>query len=297
MQDQSLMIIENALRLAEATASQKLFLFLSSRSHVLWFLKARQLHHDPIVLVIPRDLEVGAAEVKQTRVPVILNWSGNQTRFSRIKYAFLHGVLQNVISIDCKVVCVLGPSGKRHLDTITIHDLTHSWSEDFPFAAHSLIRNPSFPVIMAAIDVALDIGALGREGKSIGTTFVIGDEKNVLETSHQLVFNPFKGYPKRERVITRPEVVESIKELCQLDGAIIIAADGTVEAAGRHLDAERMSAKKLRGLGSRHRSAAGITRRTAAVAIVVSESTGTVTVFERGSIAATLEPLISRRVV
>ena len=297
MQDRSLMIIENALLLADTTASQRLFLFLSSRSHVLWFLKARQLHHDPIVLVIPRDLEVGAAEVKQTRVPVILNWSGNQTRFSRIKYAFLHGVLQNVISIDCKVVCVLGPSGKRHLDTITIHDLTHSWSEDFPFAAHSLIRNPSFPVIMAAIDVALDIGALGREGKSIGTTFVIGDEKNVLETSHQLVFNPFKGYPKRERVITRPEVVESIKELCQLDGAIIIAADGTVEAAGRHLDAERMSAKKLRGLGSRHRSAAGITRRTAAVAIVVSESTGTVTVFERGSIAATLEPLISRRVV
>jgi hypothetical protein len=101
MQDQILMIIENALRLADATASQKLFLFLSSRSLVLWFLKTRQLHHDPIVLVIPRDLAVGAAAVKQTRVPVIHNWSGNQTRFSRIKYAFLHGVLQNVFSIDC----------------------------------------------------------------------------------------------------------------------------------------------------------------------------------------------------
>jgi hypothetical protein len=297
MRDQNLRVIKNALSLADATACQKLFLFLSSRPHVRWFLKSRHLLHGPLVLVIPKDLEVSGIGLKQAQVPVIRNWSGNQTRFSRIKYAFLHGVLQGIISTDCRVICVLGPSGKPHLDTITIHDLAHSWSEDFPFEARALIKNPAFPIIMATIDVALDIGALGREGRSIGTTFVIGDEKNVLETSHQLVFNPFKGYPKRERLITRPEVVESIKELAQLDGAIIIAADGTVEAAGRHLDAERVSTKRLRGLGSRHRSAAGITRRTSAVAVVVSESTGTVTIFERGVVVTTLEPLISRRVI
>jgi DNA integrity scanning protein DisA with diadenylate cyclase activity len=150
---------------------------------------------------------------------------------------------------------------------------------------------------MAAIDIALDIGALGREGKSVGTAFVIGDERNVLAASHQLVFNPFKGYPKKERMIARPEVVESIKELSRLDGAIIIATDGAVEAAGRNLDAGRVNTKRLRGLGSRHRSAAGITRKTSAVAVVVSESTGKVTIFEKGSIVATLEPLISRRLV
>ena len=45
----------------------------------------------------------------------------------------------------------------------------------------------------------------------------------------------------------------------------------------------------------KHRAAAGITRRTGAVAVVVSESTGKVTIFENGRIVAILEPLISRR--
>ena len=297
MKDHRLTIIRNALNLAGETGSHKVFLFLNSLADFHWFLKAEHIHHAPIALVIPSDLAISSLEIKQAPAPVIRSWAGNQTRFSRIKYAFLHAVLQGVITIDSKVICVLGPGGKSHLDTITIHDLTHSWSEDFPFEVRSLIKNPAFPIIMAAIDIALDIGALGREGKSVGTTFVIGDERNVLAASHQLVFNPFKGYPKKERMIARPEVVESIKELAQLDGAIIITTDGAVEAAGRNLDAGRVNTKRLRGLGSRHRAAAGITRKTSAVAIVVSESTGKVTIFEKGSIVATLEPLISRRLV
>ena len=132
-------------------------------------------------------------------------------------------------------MCVLGPSGKSHLDTITIHDLSFSWSEEFPFDVRSLIKNRAFYIVMAVVDIALDIGALGREGKSVGTTFVVGDEENVLINSHQAVFNPFKGYSRRELMITLPEVVESIKELAKLDGAIIISSNGVVEAAGRNL--------------------------------------------------------------
>jgi diadenylate cyclase len=297
MKDHRLVIIKNALNLADSTNSSSLFLFLDSASDVRWFLKNRQVHDPSIVLVVPQKLLMAAPEMKQVTAPVIRSWSGNQTRFSRIKYAFLHAVLQGIITADSTVTCVLGPSGKSHLDTITIHDLTHSWSEDYPFDVHSLTKIQAFPIIMATLDIALDIGALGREGKSVGTTFVIGDERSVLAHSHQLVFNPFKGYPRKERTITRAEVVESLKELAQLDGAIIIASDGAVEAAGRNLDAGRVSTKSLRGLGSRHRSAAGITRKTSAVAMVVSESTGKVTIFERGVVVATLEPLISRRLV
>jgi len=230
-------------------------------------------------------------------VEVVRSWSGNQTRFSRIKYAFLYGVLGGIVTVDTKIVCVLGPSGKSHLDTITVHDLKHSWSEEFPLDPRTLVTKKGFTTVMAMIDVALDIGALGREGKSIGTTIVIGDAEQVLQSSHQAVFNPFKGYPKKERLVTLPEVVESIKELAMLDGAIIVSEHGVVEAAGRHLDAVGRVTKQLRGLGSRHRAAAGITRKTEAVAIVVSESTGRVMIFEHGRVVASLEPLISRRLV
>jgi len=52
----------------------------------------------------------------------------------------------------------------------------------------------------------------------------------------------------------------------------------------------------FRGPDARHKAAMGITRRTRA-AVVVSESTGKVTVFGKGRIVSTLKPLISRRLV
>jgi DNA integrity scanning protein DisA with diadenylate cyclase activity len=192
---------------------------------------------------------------------------------------------------------VLGPWGNNHLDTIAIHDLSLSWAEEFPFDPKSIMHNEAFTTVLAVVDVALDIGALGREGKPVGTIFIIGDTEHVITRSHQAVFNPFKGYPKRERLITRSEVVESIKELAKLDGAFIISEIGMLMAAGRHLDARSILTKQLRGMGSRHRAAAGITRSTSAVAIVVSESTGRVTIFEKGRIISSLEPVISSRLV
>ncbi len=297
MKDQKELIIKNALSIAKQTESQKFFIFLNTAQECRWFLRSKFDGKENIVLVIPSTLESKESELKRSKAEIIRCWSGNQTRYSRIKYAFLHGVLQGIISADSRVVCVLGPSGKPHLDTITIHDLALSWSEEFPFEVGSLIAGKAFYTIMAVVDLALDIGALGREGKSIGTTFVIGDKEKVFKLSHQALFNPLKGYAKKDRLITLPEVVESIKELAKLDGAIIISEDGVVEAAGRILDAGSVVKKKLRGLGSRHRAAAGITLKSDAVAIVVSESTGRVSIFDKGRLITTLEPLISRRLV
>ncbi|RJR20046.1 MAG: hypothetical protein C4581_04055 [Nitrospiraceae bacterium] len=297
MTDQKDIIIENAIRIAEQTDSGSIFVFLASQSEYRWWLRSGRTYSGQIILVLPSDLKISESGIRKSCRAVIRSWSGNQSRFSRIKYAFLHGVMQGLITSGSRVVCVLGPSGKNHLDTITVHDLSLSWSEDYPFDVKGLINNRAFHTIMAVADIALDIGALGREGKSVGTVFVIGDHVNVMKLSHQAVFNPFRGYARRERKISRPEVVESMKELAKLDGAIIISGDGYVEAAGRHLDAGGASAKTLRGLGARHRAAAGISRRTEAVAIVVSESTGKVTIFSNGCMIAALEPLISRRLV
>jgi hypothetical protein len=297
MKSQRLTIIENTLHLARETKSDGIFLFLNTLESCRWFVKSGLAERANIVLVIPKELKLKDTLQTTKNIKIIRSWSGNQTRFSRIKYAFLHGVLDRIIQTDSRVVCVLGPWGKNHLDTIAIHDLSLSWAEEFPFDPKSIMHNEAFTTVLAVVDVALDIGALGREGKPVGTIFIIGDTENVITRSHQAVFNPFKGYPKRERLITRSEVVESIKELAKLDGAFIISEIGMLMAAGRHLDARSILTKQLRGMGSRHRAAAGITRSTSAVAIVVSESTGRVTIFEKGRIISSLEPVISSRLV
>lgn len=302
MKEQRAVIIESALRLARDTQAPKVFVFVENEQNCRWILKRTFVRKCGMmgcgmVLIVPKNFDVRDSEIKKSGYDVIRSWAGNQSRFSRIKYAFLYGVLNNVITAESRVVCVLGPKGKSHLDTITVHDLSFSWSEEFPFDPTALIAKKSFSTVMAAVDIALDIGALGREGKPVGTIFVIGNSKSVLKFSHQAVFNPFKGYPKRDKMITNPEVVESLKEVAQLDGAIVISTAGVVEAAGRHLNAAGVLTKELRGLGSRHRAASGITRKTEAVAIVVSESTGRVTIFNKGRILAALEPVISQRLV
>ncbi|MCU0848020.1 MAG: diadenylate cyclase [Spirochaetes bacterium] len=283
-------LTDAAMALAGKIGAGRVFVFLNSADD-LALVHGTGVCDDSLVYVLPKNL----GEEPSCDAKILRSWSGNQSRFSRIKYAFLHAVLCGMIDTDSRIVCVLGPWGKSHLDTITVHDLGLSWSEEFPFDPRSLAGGTSFETVMAVLDIALDIGALGREGKSVGTSFVIGDTDAVMKLSHQAVFNPFQGYPEEERAINRPEVVESIKELAQLDGAFVVSGKGVVLAAGRHLDARSDLSEQNKGFGSRHRAASGITAMSGSVSVVVSESSGRVTIFEKGRVVASLEPVISRR--
>jgi len=114
----------------------------------------------------------------------------------------------------------------------------------------------------------------------------------VLQLSRQMVINPFLGYSEEERNILNPDLLETIKEFSAIDGAFIIKDNGAIVTAGRHLNAATESKDFPQGLGSRHIAAAGITDVTHAVAIVLSESTGNVSVFKNGKLfVSILKPI------
>ena len=79
-------------------------------------------------------------------------------------------------------------------------------------------------------------------------------------------------------------------EQAQLDGAFVIGPDGTVEAAARYIDASAENVSVSKGLGARHWAAAAITRRTKSVAVAVSETSGTVRIFQNGEVVLRIEP-------
>ena len=136
-------------------------------------------------------------------------------------------------------------------------------------------------VLRAVLTIALNIAQKGREGKKIGTAFVIGDVDEVLRRSNPLILNPYKGHPEKERDITNPDTWESVMEFAQLDGIFVIREDGIIEAAGRYLEVSGKDLKIKKGLGGRHLACASITRETEAIAVVVSES-GDVKVYKDG---------------
>ena len=143
-------------------------------------------------------------------------------------------------------------------------------------------------VLDSVLHVALEIAREGREGKMIGTSFVVGDSENVQGHSKQFVLNPFYGHGETERQITNAGTRGAIKEFAQLDGAFLVTGNGLVEAAGRCITVDMSRVDLPGGLGSRHSSAAGITQATKSIGVVVSQSGGLISIFKEGKIVYTI---------
>jgi DNA integrity scanning protein DisA with diadenylate cyclase activity len=145
--------------------------------------------------------------------------------------------------------------------------------------------------LRAVVDLATQIGREGREGHPVGTMFVVGDTRKVMEMCRPINFNPFRGYSDAERDIRDPRVREQIKDIAQLEGALIIRRDGVAVAACMYVSAPAEGITLSKGLGTRHWAAAAVSRKTKAVAVVVSQSSGTVRLFQNGEVVLHIEPL------
>ena len=77
---------------------------------------------------------------------------------------------------------------------------------------------------VVVVDMAVEIGREGREGKPVGTLFVVGDARKVIQSSHSTGFDPVRGYNRGERKLNDGRVREGLKEIAQLDGAFVVAA-------------------------------------------------------------------------
>jgi PAS domain S-box-containing protein len=137
-------------------------------------------------------------------------------------------------------------------------------------------------VFDAVLHICMEISREGREGKQVGTAFIVGDSDAVLVKSKQLILNPFEGHPAADRMITNHDIKENIKELAQLDGAFVVRGDGRIEAAARYITIDTSKIKIPKGLGTRHSSIAGITLVTSAIGIVLSQSGGKISIFKEG---------------
>jgi diadenylate cyclase len=138
------------------------------------------------------------------------------------------------------------------------------------------------------VELAVEIAREGREGRRIGTLFVIGDVEETLARSRPLILDPLAGHPRSLLRVDRPEFRETVKELAQLDGGFIVDDEGVFVAAARYVDID-LDATFLAGLGTRHAAGLSISRATTATAVVVSQS-AVVRVFSRGKLKAEIIP-------
>ncbi len=209
-------------------------------------------------------------------------------RINKIKIALMMCVSSDIISKGERIIALSGYSNA--IDSIIYIDISKE-KELLSFKGDIDLGKAVKPEVFERIlRISLELANQGREGRSVGAIFVLGNKDEILENTKQMIFNPFKGYEPEERNILKSNLDDTLKEFSLLDGAIIINSDGTIESAGSYISTSSLSSDDIpKGLGARHMAAAAITAFTNAVSIVVSESTGDVSIFKNGSIITRIE--------
>jgi DNA integrity scanning protein DisA with diadenylate cyclase activity len=284
--EQFLSFFDLAVKLSHGVEADALMLLLEGPCD--WE-RLKALAGDQKLLIaadVPAQIE-GASE--QGLRTVLLN-SPDAPVHEKLTQAMLESVADDILGSGARVVAIYSGFESGVIDSISVIHLGEHLGQLTARDLRQLETRVPLDTLKTVVDLAVEIGREGREGKPIGTLFVVGDSRKVLHHSHPAGFDPVKGYSRKERTLDDPRVREGIKEVSGLDGAIIVSADGIVEAAARYLDASAADITLTKGLGARHWAAAAISRATNAVAVAVSETSGTVRIFQNGEVVLRIEP-------
>lgn len=279
-------VIESAMHLARVAQADALLLLIERP--VDWPRLKELLQGEKLVVAASsQELLAGAEDVE---IPAVLVSMSDVPVYEKLAQALLEGVADDVLAPGCRVISLYSGFEAGTIDSISMLDMGEHLRRLTVRDLRKLESRVPLETLQTVVNLALEIGREGREGKPVGTLFVVGDTRKVLASSYPTGFDPVKGYSRKERNIQNAKVREGIKEIAQMDGGIVIASDGTVEAAARYLDAPAAGITMTKGLGARHWAAASISRATKAIAVTVSESSGTVRLFQNGEVILRVEP-------
>ncbi|MFN8740568.1 MAG: DNA integrity scanning protein DisA nucleotide-binding domain protein [Pirellula sp.] len=242
-----------------------------------------------ILVAADRAEDLAEAE-EHGLIPLVLN-KEDSPLLERLQHALIEAVADELLASHCDVIAVYCGFEVNRVDSVSIIRLDERMRR---FTSRDLQRlESSVPLntLKLVIDLAVQVGREGREGNKVGTSFIVGDTRKVLQHCKDSGFDPLKGYSRKNRNLHDPRVREDIKEIAQLDGAFVVSSDAIVERSRQILEVLHENLQLSKGLGSRHWAAAAISQRTKAISIVVSQSSGTVRVFQNGALVLRIEPM------
>ncbi|MCP4500315.1 MAG: hypothetical protein GY822_10185, partial [Deltaproteobacteria bacterium] len=212
------------------------------------------------------------------------------TRTDRLKAALVGAIGSGFLSVGEEVLIGSFHQDPPCMDSLLLLTVDDEQDDHSSLAVAAISQKLPPQLMEVIVNLALRIGQQGYEGYALGALFVVGKHTDVMERSHPLTMNPFQGYSEAERNIFDPVVRDAVRTFAMLDGAFVIREDGVVLCAGRHIQVSQAVEGLPLGMGARHAAAASITSETDAVAVVVSQSSGAVRVFNEGSLELQIMP-------
>jgi DNA integrity scanning protein DisA with diadenylate cyclase activity len=279
-------MIEHATKIASAVKANAFLVCVDITPEIIAL--AEEIRKNTSVVFVTRENEQLPDNIhdfaKKLDIPNV-----NLTRLGKIKIAIAKGIVLGLFKKGDKLIALSGVPKFGYADSIFVIDVGKEFeilTSDF---ISDILEDIQPEVFNSVLNLACELAAQGREYRKVGTIFVLGDDEKVMQLSQQMIINPFLGYSEEQLNILNPDLEETIKEFSAIDGAFVIKNNGVLVTAGRHLNAAPDIRDLPSGLGSRHIAAAGITNVTKAVAFVISESSGNVSVFKNGKLFVTIE--------
>lgn len=282
-------MVQAAVALAKKRSADALLLLLDGSLDWKRIAEMSEGIEKPVIVAVdsPDDLE-GAAEAGLK--PLALN-KEKAPMLERLQHALLEAAADEFIRTNGEVVAVYSGFQQGRLDSISHLQLDERMRRLTTRDLQMIESRVPLQTLKAVVDLAAQIGREGREGKPVGTLFVVGDTRKVLEHSNDSGVDPFRGYNKSYRNLLDAKVQDDAKEVAQLDGAFIVGSDGVIERSRQMLEVSHEDLTMTKGLGARHWAAAAVTRKTKAISVVVSQSTGTVRLYQDGNLVMRIEPM------
>ena len=231
--DFSTPIIAAAVKVAREVSARALFCYVHAVDDLPALQKAVQA---PTELVLVARDEKDQQRAKDAAAKVITVPAFDLTRMDQIKMATLIALSQQVLQAGDVFVFLAGVV-EQGLDTTVVMRMGEEYELFRTVGQPKLTEHIRRVVFEKVLTLALELAHEGREGKSVGALFVLGDYREVQKVCQEGRINPFKGYTEKERNILDDSMRDTVKELAKLDGAFIIKGNGVIASAGTILAA------------------------------------------------------------
>lgn len=282
-------MLETAGNLVPQTGADALLVLLDGATD--WDRLRQAIPESVKQVIVAADVEedlAGAAE--KGLLPIPLN-KEKSPLLERLQNALLEAVADGFLKANGDVIAVYSGFEYQKVDSISHIRLDDRLRRLTSRDLQRLESSVPLKSLKTVIDLASQIGREGREGKKVGTIFVIGDTRRVLQHCKDSGFDPLRGYKREMRNLHDAKVREDIKEIAQMDGAFVVSPDGVIEKSRQIIEVSHADLTLSKGLGARHWAGAAISQITNAIGIVVSQSTGTVRLFQNGDTVLRIEPM------
>ena len=101
----------------------------------------------------------------------------SRARLSQLRAAILLGLTREIFGFQDRVCCIGGIPTSGQLDTILVVDVDEEFESVIGHGEEMLPNDVSAEALERITAIATDLASQGREGKSIGAMFILGDHK------------------------------------------------------------------------------------------------------------------------